>query len=162
MVTSIRNFIYIYDRSALGALVNLSILPRVKTTANIPLVADCLSSTPDKECVRYAILCLKNLSSVGMYHSPPILHLIKYDHTESNKKIMQGASVVGKLVQRVWDGSGGTQWGASAIASGGILSEPDILRAAFGTLSRLVDCEGVDDEFREQVRSFYVSTLSVF
>ena len=75
---------------------------------------------------------------------------------------MQGANVVGKLVARVWDGAGlgGTKSSMSSLplplpttstSTPSMASDPEILRIALGTLSRLVDCEGIDDEFREQV-----------
>lgn len=91
--------------------------------------------------------------------------------------------MVAKLLQRVWDGSA-NQWNTpssihSAIngntrGSGrgrasesesesesggeenGVTNEPEILRVALGTLARLVDYEGVDDEFRSQVCFYYV------
>lgn len=64
---------------------------------------------------------------------------------DANKKVMHGVGVVGKLVKRVWGGMSGT---------GATTWEPEILRAALGTLARLVDGDravGVDDEFREHV-----------
>ena len=71
---------------------------------------------------------------------------------------------MGKLVARVWDGAGlgGTKSSMSSLplplplpttstSTPSMASDPEILRIALGTLSRLVDCEGIDDEFREQV-----------
>jgi hypothetical protein len=79
---------------------------------------------------------------------------------------MQGANIVGKLVARVWDSGGPGSLGSKSPMPPHTLSstnaanvpsvysmstDPELLRAALGTLSRLVDCEGIDDEFREQV-----------